>query len=294
MGHSVVCPDYCVIGHVACDLLPDGGMRAGGTVTFAALAAARLGYQVGVLTSADARQRGSVALAPLLAEPGVEVINLPAQDTTTFENTYVGSARQQYIRAQAASLTLDDLPPAWVDAPIMHLGPIANEIAKDQVCAMLDASPGLRGLTPQGWLRRWDGDGRVWPAPWHGLDDVLPLADVIILSPEDVGDQLELLERLKREARLLVVTVAEQGATVYQCGRQERSPAFEAKVVDPTGAGDMFAVGFLLRLRETGDVTEAARYANCAASFVIEGPGATRLPTPELMAERLKHGKMRA
>ena len=45
-------PDYLVIGHVSKDLLPNGeGARAGGTATYSALTAQKLGLQAGVITS---------------------------------------------------------------------------------------------------------------------------------------------------------------------------------------------------------------------------------------------------
>jgi sugar/nucleoside kinase (ribokinase family) len=49
--------------------------------------------------------------------------------------------------------------------------------------------------------------------------------------------------------------------------------------MDPTGAGDVFSAAFLIRLAETGDPCEAARFANVAASFSIEAPGVSGIPT---------------
>jgi len=42
-----------------------------------------------------------------------------------------------------------------------------------------------------------------------------------------------------------------------------------------------------LRLRETGDAYQAAPFANCAASFAVEGDGTTTVPTREQVEERL-------
>ena len=59
-----------------------------------------------------------------------------------------------------------------------------------------------------------------------------------------------------------VLTVGREGAIVYHEGRQQRVPAYAVEEVDPTGAGDVFATAYLIRLHETGDVIEAARFAN--------------------------------
>jgi sugar/nucleoside kinase (ribokinase family) len=55
--------------------------------------------------------------------------------------------------------------------------------------------------------------------------------------------------------------------------------AFPQAEVDPTGAGDTFATGFLIRLHETGDVGEAARFGAAAASLSVGGIAATVIPT---------------
>jgi len=48
--------------------------------------------------------------------------------------------------------------------------------------------------------------------------------------------------------------------------------------VDPTGAGDVFAAAFMIRLIETDDPCQAAQFANTVASFSIEGPGVSGIP----------------
>ena len=118
-------PDYLVIGHVTRDLIADGESRVGGTATYAALAADRLGQRVAVLTSADPTW-------PLFrVYPSIEVACRPSANTTTFENIYTDGARRQYIRSVASALTPADLPAAWQQAKIVHLGPVAQEVSPD-------------------------------------------------------------------------------------------------------------------------------------------------------------------
>ena len=49
------------------------------------------------------------------------------------------------------------------------------------------------------------------------------------------------------------------------------------RALDPTGAGDVFATAFLVRYQETGNPSEAAVFACCAASCVVEGVATTTL-----------------
>lgn len=277
-------PQYLVIGHVTKDVQADKSFRIGGTATYAALAAAGLGLSVAVLTSVNGDFR------PFEGNPSVTLCARPAENTTVFENIYLGKHRKQYIRALAEVLTAADLLPDWRRIPIVHLGPLCQEIALDLVDAFPDS---LLGVTPQGFLRQWDQNGLVSPAEWVGAEHVLEVADVVVLSLQDLGGDRARLDRYVRLARLLVLTVGEDGAIVYQHGRSTRMPAYEVTEVDPTGAGDVFAAAFLIRYHETADALEAARFANCVASFCVEGVGASSLATREQVEWRLRHGRLR-
>ena len=281
-------PDYLVIGHVTKDLLPDGGFTLGGTATYSALAAHRLGLQVGVLTSTepglpifdDVSHNGHIVL----------VKRRSATYTTTFENIYAPDGRKQYVRAVASVLTSDDLPISWRATPIVHLGPIAQEVSTDLARVFATA---LVGVTPQGWFRQWDDQGSVSFVDWRDASLVLDVADVVVLSMEDLAHDRDKLARYVRQARVLVLTLGSRGATVYHKGQTIRVPAFAVSEVDPTGAGDVFATAFLIRYAETEDLLEAARFANCTASFVIEGMNTTTIPTREQVEWRLRHGRLR-
>jgi sugar/nucleoside kinase (ribokinase family) len=65
---------------------------------------------------------------------------------------------------------------------------------------------------------------------------------------------------------------------VHRCGESFPVPARPTEQVDPTGAGDVFATAFLIRMFETGDPVVAVRFANIVASMSVEGIGMTRIP----------------
>jgi sugar/nucleoside kinase (ribokinase family) len=87
---------------------------------------------------------------------------------------------------------------------------------------------------------------------------------------------------------VVAFTRGENGADLCHKGEWRHVDAFPAAVVDPTGAGDVFASAFLIRLSEGDDVWAAARFASCAASFVVEAEGVTGVPTRRQVEERLK------
>jgi 1D-myo-inositol 3-kinase len=87
----------------------------------------------------------------------------------------------------------------------------------------------------------------------------------------------------------MVVTQSKRGATVYVRGQHPHHfPAFAATEIDPTGAGDVFCAAFLVHLAETGDPYSSCRFANCVASFSVEGIGISTIPTREQVDERLR------
>jgi len=260
---------YLTIGHICQDLLPNGWMF-GGAATYSARMAHALGCQVQVLTSL----RADVDVRPALAD--IEVLRLPSDHTTTFENVYTSAGRHQTLHGVAERLTPDRFPAALA-ADIVHLAPIAQEVD----LAWLDRFPGaLSGVTPQGWLRQWDAQGRVSPIGWAEAAEVLPRADVVIISIEDVAHDEALVQYWAAQARLLVVTRGAHGCTVHQHNLVTSVPTHSVEIVDATGAGDIFAASFLVRLRECNDPITAARFASCLASQSITRRGLDSIPTP--------------
>ena len=276
--------DYLVIGHITKDVVADG-YTVGGTVTYGALTAHNLGLRVGMVTSYGP----DFALPPVL--DGITIARIPAPETTTFSNIYYDGRRQQIVHAVASPITPDAVPPAWRHSPIVHLGPLVNEISVDILDLFDDGI--LKGVTPQGWMRQWDGRGHVNYRRWESAEEILSRVDVLVFSEEDVANDPGEIERLTRLARIAVVTHGPGGATLYLAGQPTHYPGFEAHEVDPTGAGDVFAAAFLVRLRETNDPHAATHFANAVASLSIEGPGIQGIPTRAQVEERLQHGRLR-
>lgn len=275
--------DYLIVGHVTVDQLPSG-ITLGGTATYSSLTAARLGKRVGLLTSA-AYEPG---LIDILGD--VRVARLPAEETTRFVNEYTDGVRDQRLEAVAESLSAKQLLREWRDAPIVHLAPVAHELEGD----LLNAFPrAFLGVTPQGWMRAWDEQGHVCPAAWQNANAVLGRANAVVLSAEDVANPAD-LEAWTQRARALVVTHGRAGAVVYHPGGPSHSPAFVAdQEIDPTGAGDVFAAAFFIRLTESTDPVASADFANCVASFAVEKCGPDGVPTAEQVDQRWQHGRRR-
>ena len=277
-GYRKAGPDFLAIGHLTKDL-QDEGYTIGGAVTFASLTARNLGLRTAVVT----RGSSDLELYPLF--DGVDILCLPSPETSTFRNLYRGEERVQYISAVADRIEVEDIPLEWRDAKIVYLAPLAGEL---DVSIVHLFPRSLLGVSPQGWLRRWDEEGRIYPKEWDRAEEVLSRANAVILSEEDVGGDEGVIRNYASQARTLVVTRGSRGATVYHRGEIRHFPAFKVKrMVDPTGAGDIFAAAYLIELGRSGDPYRAARFANCVASISVEKRGTTELPTLEEVRRRL-------
>lgn len=284
-------PTFLALGHVTVDRLPDGSVTTGGTVTFAACTASRLGLTAGIVTCADQAMLRDLSL--LLPQVALAAVVTPV--TTVFENSYQQGFRTQYLRACAPGLSFADIPAAWLQAPIFLLAPLAQEIPPTLIQRLPRPAGSLLAATAQGWLRRWDADGRVWPAAWEAAKELLPLLDVLLLSHDDLLPFAEnqrsaadaLLAEWSTRVPLLVATDGRHGATLFEQGTATHFPAYPACEIDPTGAGDVFAAAFLVHLHLHRDAHAAMGFANCVASLSIQGPGLAAIPALEQIRQRL-------
>src|SRR5262245_50721996 len=95
------------------------------------------------------------------------------------------------------------------------------------------------------------------------------------------------LNALRADARLAVVTRSEKGCLVVTREQTDavRATAVE-RVVDATGAGDLFAAGFLVGLARGADYRMAAQLGALAAAEVIQHIGARPETSLKMLAEQ--------
>ena len=257
--------DFLAIGHICRDLVP-GGRVVGGAAAYTAATAQALGCRAAAVTSSSPAEAWAVDL------PGIAIHNVPAPETTIFENVYTPAGRTQTVHAVAASLTTAAVPPAFARAPLVFLGPIANEVDPQLIDLF---SNSIVGIGPQGWMRRWDERGHVYQVDWPDAARTLPLAAAVFVSTEDLPNQAAIAE-YARLAPLLIVTEGASGCTVYYRGEARHFPAPAVGAVDTTGAGDIFAAAYLVRLLQTdGNFHEAAEFANRIAAHSVTRRGLT-------------------
>jgi len=241
----------------------------GGSVTYAALAASRLGWQVAILTTAGPD------FEPERDLPGVTVFLERSSATTRFVNLYdEDGRRRQFLSASSSAIELLPLPEEWRRPDVLLLGPVAGEMPAGMALAF---EAQVVGAIAQGWVRSFDPDGRVTSSEWVDPGRDLAGVHVLFLSQHDLPEAPARARELLSVVPMVVLTQGWRGATLYSRDAVHEVPSLPRSEVDPTGAGDVFAATFLVRYHETGDFGEAAAFAACAASCAVEALGASGL-----------------
>jgi len=122
------------------------------------------------------------------------------------------------------------------------------------------------------------------------LKEVLKRIDVLIINDEEarqLSGELSLLQAaakiVEMGPRILIIKKGEHGALLFDGDKLFSAPALLLPtVVDPTGAGDTFAGGFMGYLAATDDTSfanlkRAIIYGSAMASFVVEDFGTRRM-----------------
>ncbi|HEY7411964.1 MAG TPA: carbohydrate kinase family protein [Vicinamibacteria bacterium] len=267
-------PDLVVLGNLLVDdvVFPDGRTRmaeAGGAVLYASLGAHVWGARVGI-----ASWRGddypSVVLDALAARgidlAGVRDLHGPGLRTWLL---YEGRRRRVVHRiegpAHEAACPGADLPPAWSGARAFHLAPMPPAVQR----GLADALGGEGGLLSLDPLIPLTGAGLAW------FRELVPRVDVFLASEDEacVPDAEATLSGLATGRCRYVVSRrgARGGALLDVAGGEWTAwPARARRVVDPTGAGDAFAGGFLAGLLAGDTPSHAATRGVVSASFAIE------------------------
>ncbi len=263
--------DYLLIGHLTADIVEDG-RQLGGTVSYAAKTARAFGLRVGMLTSASAGEKLMEAF-----DDDIQIVSLPAENTTTFENIYEEDVRHQFVRATARSLTFDDVPAVWHNTNLVHVAPLVKEVSPSIVA---NFPKSIKLLTMQGMLRQWGEDGLVKFKRWFD-PEALKQFNFVVFSEEDIQHAPDLESSIAELVPCLIVTRAEKGGTIYRAGTKTQYSAPQVDVTHLTGAGDIFACALLSSWHYLRDVDKAVAVSAKLASYSVTRVGLDSVPSAD-------------
>lgn len=271
-------PRLLAVGHVSRDRRPTGDLL-GGSVTYGAMAARRLGWDAAILTSAGPD------FEPERELPGIPVFLRRSSATTRFRNEYgEDGTRHQVVTARAGDVDLEALPADWHDPDALLIGPLVGEVSGGLATAL---EAGCVGAIAQGYVRAVDEEGEVTARAWEQPERDLLGVHVLFLSEHDLPDASTRASDFLAYVPMVALTRGWRGLSLLTRDGVHEVPSLPRAEVDPTGAGDVFAAAFLIRYRETDDPLEAASFAACAASCAVEGVGISTLGDREEVLRRM-------
>jgi sugar/nucleoside kinase (ribokinase family) len=109
-----------------------------------------------------------------------------------------------------------------------------------------------------------------------GAIDLLFANEAEIRALAETGDRDSAIAAIEGMVRVLVVTCGADGAMAVEGGRRVKVPVAQigGGLVDTTGAGDLFAAGFLVGQAEGRSLEESLRIGSIAAAEIISHFGA--------------------
>jgi ribokinase len=239
----------------------------GGKGSNQAVGAARLGAEVALLTAVGRDTFGNSAFE-LWAQEGVnpDAVIRAELPTMTAAILVEASGDNRIVIVPGA---LDALRPAHVDE-------FAKQIAAADVLLVQLEIPLDTALHALDVARRAGVRSILNPAPAPARP-IAPVADYV--TPNETE-----LPAVEGGEGTLVVTLGERGARLGD----EIVPAFPARVVDTTGAGDAFCAAFAVALAEGASDLEAVRWGCAAGAHMVEHEGVVPgLPARAALEERL-------
>ncbi|KAA2256357.1 sugar kinase [Solihabitans fulvus] len=262
----------------------------GGAESNVACHLARLGVPSRWVSALGRDAFGRAVLADIRAA-GVDVSAVrfdPARPTGLYvkEANAAGSPARYYREGSAASAMgpelLADLDLTGIR--LVHLSGITAALS-DNCLALLRA---LLAAPRRGRLVSFDLNWR--PTLWRDRDsgvlrDLADSADLVLVGSDEAeavwgtGEPDALRELLPNPATI-VVKQGERGATLDEAGTRVFEPALRVDVVEPVGAGDAFAAGFLAATLAGASARQRLRagHLQAAATLLTSEDVGTPLP----------------
>jgi sugar/nucleoside kinase (ribokinase family) len=290
-------PDLVVLGNLLVDdvVLGDGSTRMeepGGAVLYCCLGAWLWGVRSGAVSRLGDDYPAWAMEA--LAQRGVDLAGVRAQGGPGRRVWLLyEDARRQIVGRLDRPSHLEvspgcaEVPAEWRTASAVHVSPMPIEAQR----SLVDALAGQDGV-----LVSLDPFGHVTAASLPAWRSLFAKVDVLFLGEDELelsfDSDLEIGRALAGgRLRYVVLKRASRGGALFDA-RTDRVRAWPARaqgIVDPTGAGDVFATSLLSGLLRGEDAEAALRRAVTGASFALEGFGPRGLleASPEAAGIRL-------
>ncbi len=244
----------------------------GGGAVITAIAAARLGLAVGVMTAIAAPG------ATILRSERIRLINVRKAAERTAVSVALSTAHNRsFVTFEGANRLLEPRLRRELRAVAGRPRHIHFALGPSNCRAWL---PVVNRLRANGVTTSWDFGWNERLVADRGFATLSRAVDWIFVNEQEA----RLYSRSLADARNTIVKRGAHGATLATSQGTVRLAAPRAQVVDTTGAGDAFNGGFLAALVRGGNPRAALRLANYIGARSTEGIGGiAALPVTEAL-----------
>ena len=273
--------DICCIGHITSDkiITPKQTIyMPGGTSYYFSHGISHLNdwKNYKLVTSLAPSEYSSV---DELTGKGLNVEIIPSKKTVYFENSYGinQNNRTQRVLAKADPFTVEKIQ--HIEAKIFHLGSLLSDDFSLDVIKYL-SKKGILSVDAQGYLREVRGEN-VYPIDWCEKKEALKYVHILKVN-EHEAKVLTGLDDYQAAARQLaewgvkevLLTLGSEGSIIYAENSFYYIPAYPPKeVVDATGCGDTYMLGYLYMRNKGVSYEEAGCFAAALSTVKLEKSG---------------------
>ncbi len=282
-GSNLLAQRLVFVGHVSVDKIENiNGARVqpGGAAFYAAMAARTLSTNV-TLISVIGKDYDFPDALNLLDSKDVKMYNLPS---TRFHIKYNKRWEARYVRTihgVGSKITSRTVSARWLKSKsIFHISPMrAAKVAR--ILAKIRRALPEAKVSVNTWMD-YIREGR---RSREILRDLALKADFFILNDSEIKaltqtDSISSALRLLK-AKMLIVTLGSLGAIISgEDMRMQMIPALNIppeKIIDTTGAGDVWCGAFLATYNSTQDLTKSVSNASIISSIKCSGWGFNNL-----------------
>jgi sugar/nucleoside kinase (ribokinase family) len=181
----------------------------------------------------------------------------------------------------AGTIRPRDIPDKCLDAKIILLAPILQEINIELIQFLRKNSEAQLFLDPQGLIRTIGEQGRITTgcdrqraARFTRLVHIIkPNEHESVALTGFENPFMSAKQLVKWGAEVGIVTLADRGSVIRRDKQELAIPAYKTLAKDPTGAGDTYAGAFITRFLENSSLFQCGLFATAAASIKIEHTG---------------------
>lgn len=277
--------DIICIGHITKDKIvtPQSVVYMPGGASFY--------FSHGICRMAD--EKITYQLVASLAEEDIKAVNdlralgidakvIPSRHSVFFENIYGDNPdeRQQRVLAKADPFISESLE--GIEARYIILGSLLADDFSIETIRHL-SKHGTLVVDAQGYLREVRGE-KVYACDWADKLEALRYIDIlkvneieaeVLTGKKDLHEAaLQLAEWGVKE---VLLTLGSLGSIVLCDGQFYEIPAYPPRqVVDATGCGDTYVMGYVYRRAQGCDPCRAAHFGAAASTLKLEGSGPFR------------------